>query len=115
MWEDIVAEMRAIDKICHTEHPNVVKVLRHWCECWDDVPTYLVQMELCGSDLDTFLKQQRDIGYLLTYSDVSQIGRSITAGLEFIHSLDEVHRDLKPKNGLHPIKSSDVLRSLTEN
>src|SRR5437016_1785655 len=60
--EDVDAEKRAVEKVCMKSHQNIVKVFRHWEELWDNVPTYIIQMELCDGDLDSYLKQQRVMG-----------------------------------------------------
>jgi serine/threonine protein kinase len=100
LLEDIVAEKRAIDKICTGAHRNIVKVFRHWGEIWDNVPTYIILMELCDCDLENYLRRQSALGNVLNFGEICDIAGSISAGLAFIHSIGEVHRDLKPKNGL---------------
>lgn len=40
------------------------------------------------------------------------IMRHVTSGLEYIHSLREVHRDLKPQNGMDSEPTADFSTSL---
>ena len=76
-----------------------MRVFRHWGEIWDTNPTYLVLMELCKCDLETYLCRQSNTQGLGDYREICEVAASILAGLQFIHSLGEVHRDLKPENG----------------
>ena len=59
-------------------------------------------MELCNGDHDVYLRQALFLADCLDWSDTMHIARSVAAGLEYLHSLDEVHHDLKPKNILYP-------------
>jgi len=66
-------------------------------------------MEMCDINLDDYLHKSRDIDGLLKWQDaivqghgpflVVSILQQILAGLVYIHSVNEVHRDLSPQNG----------------
>jgi serine/threonine protein kinase len=71
---------------------------------------YYVDMELCQLDLDQYIRNLwppsvigRSRYFMHAETDMKLIWMTmsdIASGLSFIHSLDEVHRDLKPQNGL---------------
>jgi serine/threonine protein kinase len=114
--KEIQNEIRAVLKVCcgETPHPNIVKVLRH-----GTLPitrhVYL-DLELCEFNLEWYIKKRL---WKPTGEELSETGSSrlpqlelltraryiwvimmqVASGLEFIHGLKEVHRDLKPRNG----------------
>jgi serine/threonine protein kinase len=93
---DIKNELRAVEKLCvHETHPNIVKVLRHGK--LPNSPYYFLDMELCGDNLETFIKNHCRVGG--TAVAVLTLFKDIVAGIEYIHANGEVHRDLKPANG----------------
>lgn len=92
-------------------HRNIVPILKQgWIE---ENRTYFFDMECCPMTLDVFIRNEFTsvfgLGNFLCLTTVSKsiphvlslwgIMRDITAGLNFIHLLDAIHRDLKPKNG----------------
>ena len=89
--------------------PNVVEVFDMWVEETKYIITCFIQMELCQGDLAEFLQSRYHPSFPLVlpqlqpliFSEVWGIFRQIMAGLEYIHSLGLIHRDLKPKNGIH--------------
>lgn len=57
-------------------------------------------MELIeGGQLDDFIEERRKQGKPITDVEAASIMRGIFAGLQYIHSKDVVHRDLKPRKG----------------
>ena len=113
--EDVENEIRAIEKLCtNNGHVNIIKVLRHgWL---DTSPYYFIDMELCQMNLEQYISGR--FGPAMASTQTSIDGRDmernadgskfsilwdilnqITEGLHFIHNLNEVHRDLKPRNG----------------
>jgi serine/threonine protein kinase len=104
--KEIANELRALDKICTKNHPNVITVLRH-----DKLEgsLYYIDMDLCDMNLNSYIasipKSWPDHlagkGRFFPAYDSSiiwAIMKDIAKGLSFIHSLGEVHRDLKPQN-----------------
>jgi serine/threonine protein kinase len=107
---DIENEVRAITKLCgHDAHPNIVEVLRLGRLVGS--PYYFIDMELCDMNLENYIysnspKQESLPHFVKTApssvkaSQIWNIMRQIASGVAFIHSHDEVHRDLKPRNSI---------------
>jgi serine/threonine protein kinase len=111
-------EVRAITKLCgKAAHSNIVEVFR--LGELIDVPFYFIDMELCQMNLANYI--YRDSNSLPTFvprfvKDASasakalqiwNIVRQIASGVAYIHSYNEIHRDLKPQNGLFPPIEAD--------
>src|SRR5271169_4827862 len=89
-------------------HKNVITVMKHgWLSSSDDSISslYYIDMELCDENLDRYMKRAR-VSVGLGQLEIWDIMLQITNGVAFIHGLDEVHRDLKPKNSIF----SDIKR-----
>lgn len=103
-------ETRALRKLCNGTHPNLIVVLN--MDRFRFSPLYFIDMELCDLSLHDYLYPTSELNYsaiglppfikTLPPSGKSlhiwNIMKQIVAGVEFIHSHDEVHRDLKPRN-----------------
>ena len=90
---------------------------------------YFIDMELCDLNLQDYIDRNWpsaislqmpfftiDLPPRLKQTEIWSIMEDVTDGIEFIHSLDEVHRDIKPKNGKYLIEcvnSSPLLLSLS--
>ena len=111
--EAISIEVHAIEILMTPGHRNLVQVYSHgWLP--QDSTLYFVDMELCAYDLDNYiytqtkkiessrLRRQENSGaqFLKQTKVMLQIAAQIATGLGYIHSLREVHRNLKPKNGI---------------
>jgi len=109
--EDIANEIKAVTQLCaEGVHKNIVAVLNHgWLK---SSPYYFIDMELCDFNLETFIY---NIDFDRFKSDFETTGKSmeevrlgnlwtitidIVRGLHFIHGHGQVHRDLKPRNGI---------------
>ena len=99
--DDIHNEIRAIGKICKLRHRNVVEVLSICKDVWEKLPAYFIQMELCDGDMDSYIRRRHALGAPIGVLEVVAIMAQVLDGLVFLHGNDEVHRDLKPKNGTH--------------
>lgn len=105
--ETIENEIRAIKKLCKTDHPNIVQVLEYG-QLNNNTAFYFIDMELCDATLENYLcgkhiegliswetiRQRRDV-----HKHAYKILQHIVNGLLYIHCLREVQRDLSPHNG----------------
>jgi|SRR5277367_4560099 serine/threonine protein kinase len=112
-------EFCTVQKLCEPGvHKNVVTVLN----CGKLSPSHwFIDMELCQLNLGTYilrkwtplLKQSvpflTEIPSSSATTEISQMGdvmKDIGGGVEFIHSHEMIHRDLKPQNGILLLSSS---------
>jgi eukaryotic-like serine/threonine-protein kinase len=71
-------------------HPNIVTVY-DWGE--DEMPFMVLELLEGGS-----LRSMLDQGTLLTVPQAARVGRDVASALEFAHSREVLHRDVKPAN-----------------
>lgn len=104
-------EVRVITKLCSNGgHRNIISILQHGWLNKDQ--KYYFDMELCAMNLEDFIHGPYIAALGNQYFEPMCVGvdgpeclklwnimQDITKGLEYIHSLREVHRDLKPQNG----------------
>jgi serine/threonine protein kinase len=83
-------EQRAVVKLCQDSHKNLVAILGLGKF---DSSHYYIDMELCQSDLEQYIQTSN-----VEIDRIWGIMRDISDGVAFIHSHNEVHRDLKPRN-----------------
>jgi serine/threonine protein kinase len=105
--QDVENEVRALDKLCTSKHPNIVQVLGHG-KLKEDGAFVYIDMELCDITLERYIGWEQ-VGDLVNWETIIHkdevrlhaynIMRDILRGLLYIHSLGEVHRDLNPRNG----------------
>lgn len=110
MEKEIKNEVRVIDKLnANGGHQNIVTVFSHgWLN-----DRYYFDMELCIFNLEDYIvSNSRETFGLSKYFAPSAmddelgclslwgIMTQITNGLAYIHSQHELHRDLKPRNGI---------------
>jgi serine/threonine protein kinase len=104
-------EVQAIERLCGPgAHVNIVQVLNHGL-LWD-FPYYYIDMELCDMNLSDyiqsttladsskslprFVKGGGTDSLLQIWTVMSQIA----SGVEYIHCEHQIHRDIKPGNGV---------------
>ena len=97
--DDIRNEIRAIERVCKPGHRNIVDVISVSKDTWENNPAYFIQMELCDGDMDSYIGQRYREKRPVCLSEIADIMIQVLNGLVFLHSHNEVHRDLKPKNG----------------
>jgi serine/threonine protein kinase len=107
--KDIENEVRAIKKLRgRNVNPNieVAKLGR-----LIGLPCYVIDMKLCDMNLENFIynnspKQEslphfiRTASSPIKTSQIWNIMRQVASKVAFIHSHNEVHRDLKPRNSI---------------
>jgi serine/threonine protein kinase len=107
----IANEERVIEKVSASGgHPNIIGILRHG---WLNIDEkYFLDMELCAMNLGDFISGDFAMELGEQYFDpmsngngprcltIWNIMRDIISGLEYLHGQREVHRDLKPQNGI---------------
>jgi len=115
----IANEVRVIDKLCKGDgHSNTIKVLTHdWLNGKDQY--YFFDMELCEMNLEGYMHEHASklgLKYLdpIVDDELSSLSlwgiiRQITSGLDFIHNHRELHRDLKPRNGIFVLSTSILI------
>lgn len=97
--DDIRNEIRAIKKVSKSCHPNIVNILSISKDAWENKPAYFIQMELCDGDMDGYTRERYRQGKSFSGLEIADIMVQVLERLAFLHNHDEVHRDMKPKNG----------------
>ena len=108
--EVVEAEFRAVDILTRSSNKNIVKVIDH-----GDLELFgrcFIDMELCDLNLHTYIYEEwkpkivQDLPYFtiqvpprMKTGQTWNIMGDVTNGLIYIHSLGQVHRDIKPQNG----------------
>jgi serine/threonine protein kinase len=119
--DDIKQEAKAISALCAIGgHCNIIEILNHgWLR--GEFHTYYIDMEVASLTLAEYLygcertaiSIQTDFPAYLSPEIAStfeermlnmfEVGQQIARGLQFLHSNQQVHRDMKPSNGNEPI------------
>ena len=110
--QDIQNEVRAVAKLCKPPtHKNIVSVQRY-----GRIPIgtyYFLDMECCDVNLEDYIRRKwsaemvkkmpyftNELPSRMRMTQIWGVMEDVTSGLAFIHSQGEVHRDLKPRNGI---------------
>jgi len=92
-------DVRCIDAVARSNHPNIVQVLDRWVDQWP-MPKVFIQAELCTGDLNQYIELHRSTGRQIPWQNVWSITLEIVEGLTYAHELGWSHRNLKPRNGI---------------
>jgi len=95
---------REAKAVAALRHPNIVQVYDF--DTHDGHP-YLVMEYLKGPSLASLLRELHKNGARLSLSQIAQLLKSLTAGIDYAHSQGIVHRDIKPANIILNNKSGD--------
>ena len=107
--QDVKNEMRAVVSLCmcHNPHENLITVFK--CGCLFS-PCYYIDMELCEFNLEVWIHCQKDAEKAKSLSittteqsrmaEVCKIMQDVINGVMYIHLQKQIHRDLKPRNGI---------------
>lgn len=69
------------------------------CMCLSDQRNVLVMEYIDGVDLEKYVQQRlQELPEGLSDVEIYHLARDIAAGLEYLHSQNITHRDLKPNN-----------------
>lgn len=91
--------LREINIIRNLKHPNLVELI----EIISSGNKIEIILEFGGEDLRTYYSR---IPYIKRVKEIKNIGFQVLNGLNYLHSLNIMHRDIKPDNIL--IKNSEI-------
>jgi serine/threonine protein kinase len=103
--ETITRFQREAQVVASLRHPNIVQMLDY--DFIDGQP-YLVMEHVPGPSLAAYLRELHKNGKRLPLADISRLLNSLAGALDYAHSQNIVHRDIKPGNILLRSISSTV-------
>lgn len=86
---------REAQSIARLDHPNIVHIFRFGGV--DDL-YYMAMQYVDGADVERIVEDYRRDGELMALTDVARIVQEIGAALDYAHSRNVIHRDIKPGN-----------------
>jgi serine/threonine protein kinase len=113
-------EFRAIDVLRNSLHKNIVEVFQHGE--LEYMTRYFIDMELCDLNLQAYIYGDFtpaivqecpyftvDLPPRMKVAQIWSMMGDVTNGLIHIHSLGQVHRDIKPQNSKTPLPQNTPL------
>lgn len=97
-------ELRAIRLLCDGRNDHIIRVFNTETHFAGNLEYAIIDMDLCDWNLDQYIQGMWTFGLLHTSQELRDaqlwnIVRQISKGLAYIHSRNQVHRDMKPPNG----------------
>lgn|GEM_PF-1764113 len=86
---------REAQSIARLDHPNIVHVYRYG---ETGGMHYIAMQYIEGADLATLIHDYKANGEVMPLRDIVRVIREIGAALDYVHSHDVIHRDVKPGN-----------------
>jgi serine/threonine protein kinase len=98
--------VEAIKTICGPgAHVNIVQVLDHGR--LSNAPFYFIDMEFFDFNLHDYIQLN-----LASTRKIWVVMSQVAAGVEYIHKMGHVHKDIKPKNGVSLYCITGLLSSI---
>ena len=86
---------REAQSIARLEHPNIVQIYR-FGEA--NGMYYMAMQYIDGADLGWLIRDYKSAGEVMPMGDIVRVMQEIGAALDYAHSHDVIHRDVKPSN-----------------
>ena len=86
---------REAQSIARLEHPNIIQIHR-FGEA--NGLYYIIMQYVDGADLDWLIQDYKSAGEVMPIGDVVRVMQEIGAALDYAHSREVIHRDVKPSN-----------------
>lgn len=93
---DAIRVLREISIFRRLNHPNILKLYDIIIPDINNFDSIFVEMELCDSDLKNFIFNENT--KKLEIFQIKKILYDILNGIDYLHKLNLIHRDLKPGN-----------------
>ncbi|CAG8741858.1 3873_t:CDS:2, partial [Racocetra persica] len=89
---------RELDNLCNVCHPNIIEIFGTSRDSLSGNFMLVLQFANGGNLRDHLQRKQQDNIYKISWSELIQIAKEITLGLEHLHNNEIIHRDLHSKN-----------------